>query len=92
MIYFDNAATTKNKPQEVIDALVYGLEHFGNASRGVHEAGLASDRVIYEARKKLVKLFNGSNPRQLVFTQNGTEALNIAILGLFEPGDRIISS
>ena len=35
MIYFDNAATSMHKPKEVTDAVVFALNHFGNASRGV---------------------------------------------------------
>lgn len=92
MIYFDNAATTKQKPKEVIDAVVYALEHFGNASRGVHDATLSADRMLYETRVKLAELFHAKNPRQIVFTQNATEALNIAIHGIFQPHDHIITS
>lgn len=52
MIYFDNAATTKNKPTEVIDAVVNAMKNFGNSSRGVYEESLSADRIVFETRKK----------------------------------------
>lgn len=92
MIYFDNSATTKDKPQEVIDAVVYALSNFGNASRGTYNETLDASRTIYMARKKLAKLFNASSHRNIVFTKNATEALNVSILGLFDETDHIITT
>ena len=92
MIYFDNAATTKNKPVEVIDAVVNAMKNFGNSSRGVYEESLSADRIIFETRKKIAKLFNVGTYRQVVFTKNATESLNIAINGLFSENDHIITS
>lgn len=92
MIYFDHAATSKVKPQEVIDAVVDAMTHFGNASRGAHDESLSADRVIYATRLKLARLFNVGNARQVAFTKNSTEALNIAIRGLLHPGDHVITS
>ena len=46
MIYFDNAATTIKKPEEVIHAVVKALQNMGNAGRGVHDAALDASRVI----------------------------------------------
>ena len=92
MIYFDNAATTKNKPAEVIDAVVNALKNFGNSSRGVYEESLSADRIVFETRKKIAKMFNVGNSRQVVFTKNATESLNIAINGLFLENDHIITS
>ena len=92
MIYFDNAATTKNKPTEVIDAVVNAMKNFGNSSRGGHEESLSADRIVFETRKKLAKMFNVGNSRQVVFTKNATESLNIAINGLFLENDHIITS
>lgn len=92
MIYFDNAATTKNKPAEVIDAVIDALKNFGNSSRGVYEESLSADRVVFDTRKKLAKMFNVGNSRQVVFTKNATESLNIAVNGLFSEKDHIITS
>ena len=92
MIYFDNAATSIHKPKEVGLAMINALEHFGNASKGVYEQSLDADRLIYECREKLAKLFNASNPRQIAFTKNSTESLNIAIFGILAEGDHCITS
>lgn len=91
-IYMDNAATTMQKPDCVIDAVVNAMKHMGNSGRGAHEASLDASRLIYETREMLSELFNLGDPRQVAFTLNSTEALNTAILGLFDPGDHIIST
>ena len=92
MIYLDNAATTMHKPKEVIDAVVEAMTPLGNAGRGANEASLSAARIIYDAREKLCRFFNGEDPRQIVFTSNSTESLNIAVKGLLEPGDHVITT
>lgn len=92
MIYFDNAATTLQKPNEVIEAVQKALLTLGNAGRGAHAPTLQAARTVYDTRVKLAKLFNVANPAQIAFTCNATEALNIAIQGLFKAGDHVLSS
>lgn len=92
MIYFDNAATTKKKPKEVIEAVVYALENFANASRGVYDESISADMTIFETRQKLKELFNVQNKRNVVFTKNSTESLNVAIHGLLTENDHVITS
>lgn len=92
MIYLDNAATTMQKPQEVIDAVVNAMTSMGNAGRGANEASLGASRIIYETREKLAALFHAENARQIAFTCNSTESLNIAIKGLLNPGDHVITT
>lgn len=92
MIYMDNAATTMHKPKEVIDAVVVAMSSMGNAGRGVNEASLSASRRIYDTREKLCRLFGAEDPRQIVFTANSTESLNIAIKGILNPGDHVIAT
>lgn len=92
MIYLDNAATTMHKPQQVIDAVVAAMTSMGNAGRGANEASLSAARIIYDTRDKLAKLFGAENARQIAFTNNSTESLNIAIKGLLNPGDHVITT
>ena len=92
MIYMDNAATTMHKPQEVIAAVVMAMSSMGNAGRGVNEASLSASRIIYDTREKLCRLFGAEDPRQIVFTPNSTESLNIAIKGILNPGDHVIAT
>lgn len=92
MIYMDNAATTMHKTKEVIDAVVAAMSSMGNAGRGVNEASLSASRLIYDTREKLCRLFGAEDPRQIVFTANSTESLNIAIKGILNPGDHVIAT
>ena len=92
VIYLDNAATTMQKPEEVIEAVVQAMHSMGNAGRGAHSASLEASRTIYDTRELLCRFFGGTDPRRLVFTSNSTESLNIAIKGLFEPGDHVITT
>ena len=95
MIYLDNAATTMRKPQEVIDAVVaamLAMGSMGNAGRGVNDASLSASRIIYDTRERICRMVNGTDPRQVVFTCNSTESLNIAIRGLLAPGDHVITT
>lgn len=92
MIYFDNAATTLQKPQAVIDAVVRGLTTFGNPGRGVHDAALEASRAAYDARCALAELFGGVDPSRIAFTANATQSLNTALKGTLCPGDHVITT
>lgn len=79
MIYLDNAATTYPKPDSVYDALKQAAcECGGNPGRGVHKLSLASANKVFQTREKIADMF-GATPERVVFTQNTTYALNIAI-------------
>ena len=92
MIYLDNAATTMHKPQEVIDAVVTAMCSMGNAGRGAHAASLGASRTVFETRERLANFFHAENPKQIVFTANSTESLNIALKGTLNPGDHVVST
>ena len=92
MIYFDNAATTLQKPECVLRAVMEAMGTFGNPGRGVHEPALAASRAVYETRCALAQLFRVENPANIAFTANATAALNIAIKGTLNPGDHVITT
>lgn len=92
MIYLDNAATTLRKPQPVIDAVVAAMITLGNSARGTHDGSLSASRIIYGTREKLADFFGCPRPDHVIFTCNSTEALNMAICGLLNPGDHVIST
>ena len=92
MIYLDNAATTLHKPQQVIDAVVHAMQSMGNCARGTHEEALDAARTVYDARVRLASLFGCPWVDHVAFTANSTEALNMAINGLIDPGDHVIST
>lgn len=91
-IYLDNNATTPVLP-EVLDAMLpYWSGKFGNAS-SMHQEGRLARRAVETARETLAALLDAS-PEQVIFTSGGTEANNLAILGLAgqSPGRAITSS
>lgn len=92
MIYLDHAATSLHRPKEVGEAVLYAMEHFGNSSRGSHEAALAGARCVYETRLLLSELFHAEGPEQIAFTMNATESLNIAIKGILGKGDLAVTT
>lgn len=92
MIYLDNGATSFHKPEGVIQAVSAAMTGMGNSGRGSHEASLGASRVIYETREQLAALFGLKIPSQVAFTANSTESLNMAIQGIFLPGDHVITT
>lgn len=92
MLYLDNAATTLQKPQCVIEAMVAAMSQAGNAARGVNSASLCAARIVTEARQELAEFFDFSEPNRVCFMSNATEALNTAIKGFFRPGDHVITT
>ena len=92
MIYLDNAATTLRKPQCVVDAVMAAMNSMGNAGRGAHGNSLGASRVVYDTRCKIAALFGCKGPDHVIFTCNSTEALNIALNGIFNAGDHVITT
>jgi cysteine desulfurase / selenocysteine lyase len=93
MIYLDNAATSFPKPKEAIEALNnFVLNIGGNPGRSAHALSLEAARIIFETREKLTEFIGGRDSERLIFTQNGTESLNLAILGLLAEKDHVITS
>ena len=77
MIYFDNAATTKYKPEEVYKAFEYFVKGVGvSPGRGSYRLGIEASRMLYKTRKKVANYFGLSNTN-VVFTKNSTEAINL---------------
>lgn len=93
MIYLDNAATSWPKPEEVYNAVDKALRVCGgNSGRGNHSMALSAGQMIHEARILCARLFHAPNPESICFTSNTTEALNLAIKGVLQPGDHVITS
>lgn len=92
MIYLDNAATTLQKPACVAQAVLEAMGTLGNCARGAYGASLGAARTVYAVREQLARLFGCPRADHVIFTQNSTHALNIALSGLFSPGDHIITT
>lgn len=92
-VYLDNAATSFPKPPEVWAAVGDFMQNIGcNAGRGAYRQALQADRILFEARRTLARLFNISAAARIVFTANVTEALNLALKGWLKPGDHVVTS
>lgn len=91
--YLDNAATSFPKPPGVIravtDALASGA---GNPGRGSHRLSLEAGRIMLDAREAVAGLFGVADPARVIFTANATEAINLALFGLLEAGDRVVTT
>jgi cysteine desulfurase/selenocysteine lyase len=93
VIYLDNAATSFPKPDAVYAAMDrFARTELGNPGRGSHRMAMGSDRVLHDGRHLLNQLFNGEADERFVFTLNCTDALNIAIKGVLQDGDHVITS
>jgi cysteine desulfurase len=89
-VYFDNNATTPVLP-EIFEAMKpYFWEHFGNAS-SIHHHGQETRAAVERARESIAALL-GCRASEIVFTSGGTEADNLAVSGLAQPGDHVICS
>jgi cysteine desulfurase family protein len=90
-IYLDNAATSWPKPEAVYLAVDrYLRENGAPAGRSAYLQVAEVDRQIASARAALARLIGAGDARQIVFTNNGTDSLNLAIHGLLRPGDHAI--
>jgi len=83
MIYLDNAATSFPKAPGVGQATMDFIAHdAANPGRAGHRMAVAAEQMLDALRLKLTRLFNGADHERMVFTLNGTDALNIAIKGV----------
>jgi len=92
-IYLDNGATSFPKPQEVADAVYEYMTHIGtNINRGGYQTAYDLEGVVFETREMLAELFGASDCKNVVFTKNVTESLNVVLKGFLKPGDHVLCS
>lgn len=92
-IYLDNASTTFPKPPRVAQAVYDYMTRAGvNVNRGCYNSAYAVEGVVFETRQLLTQLFHGPDCRNVVFTKNVTESLNILLKGFLKPGDHVLVS
>jgi len=93
IIYFDNAATSYPKPEEVIQAMVHFSRMIGGSpGRSGHRLSIEAGRVIFEARERVCQLFGFKDSSRVVFGANATEGINQGLKGLLRAGDHVITS
>ena len=93
MIYLDNASTTFPKPDTVPKAVYDYMTQVGsNINRGGYESAYSVAETVFETRQLLSALFHGGDCKNVVFTKNVTESLNVILKGFLRPGDHILVS
>jgi cysteine desulfurase family protein len=91
--YLDNAATSWPKPEAVYQAVDQFMCQVGaTPGRGGHRREEEAGRIADEARAALADLFNAPDSARVVFTMNATQAINMALKGVLQPGDHVITS
>lgn len=93
LVYLDNAATSQ-KPRAVIDTLeAYYTGYNANVHRGVHALSARATTEYEAARDKVAKFINASSCREVVYTRNASEAINLVAhtwgLANLKPGDEV---
>ncbi|MBR2047564.1 MAG: aminotransferase class V-fold PLP-dependent enzyme [Oscillospiraceae bacterium] len=91
MYYLDHGATSFPKPEQVTRAVLRAMEACANPGRGSHPPAELAAEGVFSCRCAAGELFS-CLPEQVVFTQNCTQGLNIAIRTLVRPGDRVVIS
>jgi len=94
LIYLDHAATSQ-KPRQVLDALRHYYDHDNaNVHRGAHQLSARATEGFEAAREKTARFVGSSNPREIVFTRNASEAINLVARSWGEaflrPGDEVL--
>ena len=93
MIYLDNAATSFPKPSEVYGEMdEFFRKRAANPGRAGYRLSTEAEKGIETTRKALAGLFGAREPQRLVFTLNATDAINMAVKGLLNPGDHVITT
>ena len=93
LIYFDNAATSRKKPEEVYEAFNYYVREIGTSpGRGSYSLGIQASRMLYQSRKTVADFFGIKEAENVVFTKNSTEAINLFFNGFLQRGDHVLIS
>ena len=93
LIYLDYGATSFPKPEEVYDQMGTFYRNYGvNPGRSGYDLCMVAGTMVEDTRKLLTRFFNGTDYNRLIFSLNATDALNLAIFGLLQPGDHAITT
>src|SRR6266478_4457765 len=94
LVYLDSAASSQ-KPRQVLDAMTHFYEtSYANVHRGVYELGERATAGLEGAREKVGRFLNAPSSREVVFTRNATEGINLVAyawgMNNLGPGDVVL--
>jgi cysteine desulfurase / selenocysteine lyase len=94
LAYLDSAVTAQ-KPRQVLDAMTQFYEtSYGNVHRGVYALAERATEAFEGARERIARFVNAPSSRELIFTRNATEGLNLVAyawgLTNLGPGDLVV--
>jgi cysteine desulfurase/selenocysteine lyase len=94
LVYLDSTATSQ-KPRQVLEAMdAFYRRSNANIHRGVHTLAEEATAQYEEARARIARFIHAPSPRQIVYTRNTTEAINLVAYAwgraFLKPGDRIL--
>lgn len=92
MIYFDNAATSLQKPGSVAAATSWAIQNCASPGRGDYIPSQRAGDILFRCRTELAEMLDIQEPERIIFTQNATHSLNLAIRSLLNPGDTVLVS
>jgi cysteine desulfurase/selenocysteine lyase len=92
-IYLDNAATSWPKPPAVNTAVTRYLHDLGApAGRSTYREATEVERLLHDTRRRAAEWIGAGDPKRIIFTANGTDSLNLALHGLLQPGDHVVTT
>jgi cysteine desulfurase / selenocysteine lyase len=93
LIYCDQAATSFPKPPSVAEAVHRAMtDHSASPGRSGHRMSLAASRLVFSAREAMAELLGVDDSARIIFTLNVTMALNVALAGLLQPNDHVLTT
>ncbi len=93
LIYLDNAATVFPKPEKVLKKMMDTYHAIGvSPGRGGYDLAITALDMVMDVRENLCRFFGGDDPERVIFASNASDALNLIIQGMIEPGCHVVSS
>lgn len=92
-IYLDQASTSFPKAPGTAEAMSRFITECGcNIARGGYAGAYSAEELVFDTRTLVKQLFGGGDEKNVVFTKNVTESLNILLKGFLRPGDHVLVS
>jgi cysteine desulfurase / selenocysteine lyase len=93
LIYLDNAATVFPKPEGVLRKMMGTYQSLGvSPGRGGYDLAIMASDLVMDVREHLCRFFGSDDPERVTFASNASDALNLIIQGMIEPGCHVVSS